>query len=323
MKIMVIGGAGYIGSVTNRELIKAGFDTVIFDSMEYGHDWAVGSTKLIKGNLVNLPDIQSALQAEKPDAVIHFASYIQMGESYRDPAKYYRNNITGALNLCQALTETGINKIVFSSSAGVYGTPDSVPIKEEAPKNPENPYGQNKLDIEHMLHWFDLAHGLKSIALRYFNAAGALPDSTLGEAHQPESHIIPIFIDRLLKNEPLTINGRDYKTPDGTCVRDYVHVLDLASAHIKAVKALTDGASSAAYNVGTGHGYSNLEIAQNLFEVAGKSVPVNYGDRRPGDADSLVADSTKLQTELDWKPEYSDLPTILKTALAWHQKRRS
>ncbi|OGD79024.1 UDP-glucose 4-epimerase GalE [Candidatus Collierbacteria bacterium RIFOXYB1_FULL_49_13] len=327
-KVFITGGAGYIGSVTNRFLKDQGYDTVIFDSMELGHDWAclpagkaISGTKLIQGNLTDKAAIKSALEAEHPDAVIHFGSYIQMGESYQNPGKYYRNNILGALNLLESMVELKLNHLVFSSSAGVYGSPDTVPIPETAPKLPENPYGQNKLDIENMLHWFDLAHGLTHIALRYFNACGAAPDWSLGEAHEPESHIIPIFINRALGGESLTINGQDYHTPDHTCVRDYVHVLDLASAHKLALEALLTGADSNVYNIGTGRGFSNLEIAREILQATGSSLPINYGPRRPGDADSLVADSSKIQAELGWKPVHSSLENIISTALAWHKSR--
>lgn len=318
-KIFITGGAGYIGSITNRFLKDLGFYTVIFDSMELGHDWAISGTELIKGNLTDKAAIYSALEKIQPDAIIHFGSYIQMGESYKNPAKYYRNNISGALNLFESMVELKLNNVVFSSSAGVYGSPKEVPIKEEFDKRPENPYGQNKLDIENMLHWFDLAYGLKHIALRYFNACGAALDSTLGEAHDPESHIIPIFINQALNDQPLTINGQDYHTPDHTCVRDYVHVLDLALAHKLALDSLLVGRDSDAFNVGTGKGYSNLEIAQEVLRAVGSSQPINYGPRRPGDADSLVADSSKIQTQLGWTPAYSDLPSIISTALAWHK----
>ena len=323
MKILVVGGAGYIGSMTNQELKKAGHQTVIFDSMEKGHQWAIEGTKLIEGNLLEKAQILKALQQEKPDAVMHFAAYIQMGESYEDPGKYYRNNVVGTLNLLEAMVDAEVDKIVFSSTAGVYGQPDSLPIAEDADKRPENPYGQTKLDIEHMLHWFNTAHNLNYVTLRYFNAAGAKLDGSLGEDHQPESHIIPIFIQRVLQDKDFYIFGDNYDTEDGTCVRDYIHVLDLASAHIKAVKAL-EGAQeddiNTAYNVGTGHGYSNKQIAETIIKVTGTDSSYSYQERRPGDADTLVADASKIKEHLGWEPKHSDLETIIESAWAWHQK---
>lgn len=319
-KILITGGAGYIGSITNRYLKEKGFETVVFDKMDRDKEWALFGTKLIKGNLQNKEEIKSALEAEKPDAAIHFAAFIEMGESYVNPAKYYRNNVLGSLNLLEAMVETGVNKLVFSSSAGVYGSPKIVPIKEDAPKNPENPYGQTKWDMEKMMGWFDKAHALKFIALRYFNACGATLDNLLGETHEPESHIIPIFLNKVKQGLPMQINGQDYNTPDKTCVRDYVHVEDLASAHHLALEALLSGSESTAYNLGTGNGYSNLQIANKIIEVTGSQTEIVYGPRRPGDADSLVADSSKIQTELNWKPEHSDLTTVIKTAWAWAQK---
>lgn len=323
MKILVVGGAGYIGSMTNQELKKAGHQTVIFDSMEKGHKWAIEDTKLIEGNLLEKAQILKALQQEKPDAVMHFAAYIQMGESYKDPGKYYRNNVVGTLNLLEAMVDAKVDKIVFSSTAGVYGQPDSLPISEDADKRPENPYGQTKLDIEHMLHWFNTAHDLNYVTLRYFNAAGAKLDGSLGEAHEPESHIIPIFIQRILENKDFYIFGDNYDTEDGTCVRDYVHILDLASAHIKALKALESGQKddiNTAYNVGTGHGYSNKQIAETIIKVTETDNSYSFQERRPGDADTLVADASKIQEHLGWEPKHSDLETIIESAWAWHTK---
>lgn len=321
MKILITGGAGYIGSVTNNLLKSQGHETVVFDSMELGHTWALQGTKLIKGDLKNFAEIESALKAEQPEAVVHFAAYIQAGESMAKPEKYFQNNTGGSLNLLKAMVESEVNRLVFSSTAAVYGTPKSVPIKEDFPLLPENAYGQSKLMVEEALRWTSrLRPNFRFVALRYFNACGALTDGTLGEAHEPESHIIPIFLDKVAKSEALTINGNDYHTPDGTCVRDYIHVSDLAEAHIKALEHLGSGGESDVFNVGTGKGYSNKEIAQTIFEVTGKSVDVNYGPRRPGDPDELVADSTKLQTTLSWKPAHSKLEDIIKDAWGWYQK---
>lgn len=323
MKILIVGGAGYIGSITNKQLQEQGHQTVIFDSMEKGHQWAIGDTLLIKGNLLNKEAITQALKEAQPDAVVHFAAYIQMGESYEDPGKYYQNNVGGSLNLLQAMVENDVENIVFSSTAGVYGQPETLPIPEDAGKRPENPYGQTKLDIEHMLHWFNTAHHLNYIALRYFNAAGAALDTSLGEDHRPESHIIPIFLKRILKNKDFFIFGDNYDTKDGTCVRDYIHVLDLASAHIKALQALEgdqEGDINTAYNVGTGHGYSNKQIAETIIKVTGTGNSYSYQERRSGDADTLVADASKIREHLGWEPKHSDLGTIIESAWAWHQK---
>jgi UDP-glucose 4-epimerase len=322
MKILVTGGAGYIGSITNQLLKQVGYETVVFDSMEYGHEWALEGTKLIKGDLKDPAAIAAAIKAERPVAVVHFAAYIQAGESMSRPEKYFQNNTGGSLNLLKAMLDNGVNSLVFSSTAAVYGTPASVPIKEDFPLNPENAYGQSKLMFEEALNWTSRLHEeFNFVALRYFNASGAVADGSLGEAHQPESHIIPIFIDKIAKGEPLTINGNDYQTPDGTCIRDYIHVSDLAGAHLKALEFLKNESRSEIFNVGTGKGYSNLEIAEAVFALTGKKVDIQFGSRRPGDPDELVADSGKLQSALGWEPKHSQLENIIQDAWNWYQKR--
>lgn len=321
-KVLIVGGAGYIGSITNKQLKDSGFDTVIFDSLENGHRWAIEGTPLIQGNLLNKEEIKSALEKEKPDAIVHFAAYIEAGESMKEPAKYFRNNVVGSLNLLDSMIETNIKNIVFSSTAAVYGTPDTTPITEYFPKKPENTYGETKLTVEKMLYWFNVAHNLNYIALRYFNACGAHPE--IGEAHQPESHIIPIFLNRIIQGQDFTIFGDDYNTPDGTCIRDYIHVLDLASAHIKALDALIaqqQDKINTAYNVGTGKGYSNKEIAETIIKVTNTQNTYSIGPRRPGDPDILIADSTKIQKALGWSPKHSNLEEIITSAYNWHRQK--
>jgi UDP-glucose-4-epimerase GalE len=322
MRILITGGAGYIGSITNNLLRQQGHETVVFDSMEYGHDWALKGTKLIKGDLKDFSAIDAAVKAVVPEAVIHFAAYIQAGESMQQPARYFQNNSGGSLNLLKALIDNQVPHLVFSSTAAVYGAPDSVPIKEDFSLKPENAYGQSKLMVEEALEWTSrLNREFKYVALRYFNACGADPEAGLGEAHEPETHIIPIFLDKVARGEPLTINGRDYNTQDGTCIRDYIHVLDLASAHIKALEHLEKNGQSDVFNVGTGKGYSNLEIAEALFTATDKKVEILYGPRRPGDPDILVADSAKLQRTLGWQPTHSKLDHIIADAWKWYQQR--
>jgi UDP-glucose 4-epimerase len=323
MKVLVIGGAGYIGSITNSELKKANFETVVFDSLEHGHKWAIKNTKLIRGNLLNLDEIKNALKSEKPNGVIHFAAYIEAGESMIDPAKYYRNNVIGSLNLLDAMVQTNANNLVFSSTAAVYGNPKRIPIAEKSPKKPTNCYGETKLAVEKMVKWFHKIHNINYVTLRYFNASGATVDGSLGEAHQPESHIIPIFLTRILQNKDFAIFGDDYNTPDGTCVRDYIHVNDLASAHILALKALLSKQNhkiNTAYNVGTGKGYSNKEIAEKIIQITKTKKSYQIEPRRSGDPDELVANSDKIKQVLSWSPRHSDLETIITTAFRWHKK---
>lgn len=307
MKVLVTGGEGYIGKIVNQELIKAGFETVIYD-LKNGHD------------IKNSDLLTKILTQEKIEAVMHFAAFIEMGESMAKPQKYFDNNFFGSVCLVNAMLKAKVNKLIFSSTAGVYGNPESLPIKETARKLPENPYGQSKWMTEQFLDFYDRAYGFKSISLRYFNAAGASLDGKMGENHQPESHLIPNIIKAVLSDKEFTLFGNDYPTADGTCVRDYIHVLDLAEAHILALKALENGHKTEVYNVGTGKGYSNLEVIKMAEKVAGKKIKVKIEPRRTGDANELVADSSKLQSEFKWRPKYSDLETIVKTAWRWHKK---
>lgn len=320
MKILVTGGAGYIGAVTAHELVKAGHEVVVFDNLQHGDRNRIDGMDLVVGDTTNFDLISQTLRSYHIEAVIHFAAWIEMGESMQDPGKYFYNNVYGTLQLLNAMVSERVDKLVFSSTAGVYGNPIKIPIAEDDPQNPLNPYGESKLIVEKMLRWFSEIHNLRSIAIRYFNAAGALPEGKLGESHDPESHLIPNIMKAVLEDREFTLFGDDYNTPDGTCVRDYIHVLDLASAHILALEALEKEHKTGVYNAGTGKGYSNKEIIAMIEKVSGRQVKVKVSPRRPGDADILVADSSKLQKELNWKPQYSDLETIIETAWQWHNK---
>lgn len=320
MKVLVTGGAGYIGSITSHELAKSGHEVAVYDSLVHGHEWAVQGLELIVGETQDKDFLLKILKERQIEAVIHFAAFIEVAESMRDPYQYFQNNVYGTLQLLAAMREVGVNKFIFSSSAGVYGNPQRLPIKEDDNKEPTNPYGETKVMVEKILSWFEKIHQVHSISLRYFNAAGATLDGKLGEAHDPESHLIPNLLKAALTDKPVTIFGNDYPTLDGTCVRDYIHVLDLAKAHIMALAALNKTPKSTVYNVGTGKGYSNKQVLAMIEKVIGKPLKANYASRRPGDAAELVADSAKLQTELGWRPQYSDLETIVKTAFSWHKQ---
>lgn len=318
MKVMVVGGAGYIGSITARSLTESGHDVVVADHFESHSKAKLGDIKTVQANLLDPESLNQAIVNFMPDVVMHFAAYIQMGESMKDPRKYYENNALGSRNLIEAMIRAGVTKMVFASSAGVYGNPVHVPIPEDDPKEPENPYGETKLVIERLLKWYGKAYDFHSISLRFFNAAGASLDGELGEDHQNESHIIPNIIKAQLTDKEFTLFGNDYPTEDGTCIRDYIHVLDLASAFTRAAEKLMEGAVTTAYNAGTGKGYSNKQIIEMVEKVSGKPVRVKYEPRRPGDANILIADAARIQKELGWNPNYSDLETIIKTAYEWH-----
>lgn len=318
-KILVTGGAGYIGSFIVRQLREEGNEVIIIDNFSDGHAEAVKGFRVENIDLLIQKDkLENLFVKEKFDAVIHMASLIQMGESFVDPYKYFHQNLGNALNLLDAMVKAEVKYMVFSSSAGVYGTPKSLPIKEDDIKDPENPYGETKLMIEHFLKWFDKAHGIKSISVRYFNAAGAAEDGSIGEDHPDESHIIPIFIKMALKGESPTIFGDDYDTPDGTNVRDYVHVIDLAKAHTLAIDALAKGAETNSYNAALSKGYSNNEIIKTIQEVTGLKFEAKVGERRKGDAPILYASNEKIKKELGWNPKY-DLKDMIKHAFIWHK----
>lgn len=318
-KILVTGGAGYIGSFMVRKLKDEGNEVIILDNLSCGHKEAVEGFRLEVIDLVTEKEkVLTLFQTEKFDAVVHMASFIQMGESFENPSKYYRNNVVGFLNLLDAMVEIDCKKLVLSSSAGVYGNPVKLPIEEEDPKNPLNPYGETKYIMERMLEDYDKAYGLKYISLRYFNAAGASLDGSIGEAHPEESHLIPNIITKALKGEEVEIFGNNYDTSDGTCVRDYIHVLDLVDAHALALKVLGEGKESNTYNMGIGKGYSNKEVISEIEKVGNLKVKVKYGPRRDGDASALFASNTKIKNELNWSPKYN-LTKIIETALIWHK----
>lgn len=321
MKILIIGGAGYIGSVTNAVLRDQGIETVVFDNLSLGHRTAVGDTKLIVGDLRNKVDINQALASESFDAVIHFAAFSLAGESMEKPYEYYDNNLRGALNFLEAIREHGNPSIIFSSTSAVYGYPSQVPVTEDAPIAPVSVYGSSKRMIEEMIEWWARIYRTRYVCLRYFNAAGAMTDGSLGEAHTHESHIIPIALDVASgKRDKFELYGKDYDTPDGTCIRDYIHVVDLASAHMKSVQYLARGGDSVAINLGVGRGYSNLEVLDTVERVTGGKIARSVSPRRSGDPAKLWADNTKAKTLLGWVPQYPELTTIVETAWKWHQK---
>ncbi len=318
-KILVTGGAGYIGSFIVRGLKDSGFEPFIVDNLSSGHKTSVSEFPVINIDLVaDKAKLLKLFKKEKFIGVIHMASFIQMGESFRDPSKYFNNNLISAINLLDVMVASGTKFIVFSSSAGVYGNPDRLPIKEDFPKNPLNPYGETKLMIEKILHWYDLAYGLKFVAIRYFNAAGASLDGSIGEDHPNESHLIPLILKSAIEGNSFTVFGDDYKTSDGSCVRDYVHVLDLASAHTKALGNLITGVHSNYYNAGAGRGYSNFEIIETIKKVTNLPIEIKIGQRREGDADSLYASIDKIKKDLDWEPKYA-IEEIVKSAYLWHK----
>lgn len=319
--VLVTGGAGYIGSHACKALSQAGYLPVTYDSLIHGHARAVKWGPLERGDILDRARLEKVLGYYKPIAIMHFAAFAYVGESLSDPGKYYRNNVMGSLALIQAAQQQKIDKIVFSSTCATYGTPNELPIRENTPQSPINPYGSSKLMVERMLQDFGVAHGLRAITLRYFNAAGADPEGEIGEAHEPETHLIPLLLDAASGRRPyVTIFGSDYETPDGTCIRDYVHVTDLADAHVKALEALEAGAPSGAFNLGNEQGFSVLEVVEVVKRVTGLHVPVTRADRRAGDPAALVSDSAKAREALGWQPRLAGLHDIVLTAWAWHQK---
>jgi len=320
LKILVTGGAGYIGSHTVYHLLREQYDVVVVDNLSRGHRHNVPPGRLRELSLGDTEALTRLCVEEKFDAVVHFAAFIAVGESTREPESYFANNVGGTLSLLTAMREADIRRLVFSSTAAVYGTPETVPIPEDAPFAPLSPYGESKVTVERILGWLDTYSGLRSIALRYFNACGAEPDSGLGEEHEPETHLIPLLFRAIRSGKPITIFGDDYDTPDGTCIRDYIHVSDLASAHILALNSLLGGGASSAMNVGTGEGHSVWEVVRAVEEVTGEKVPYEIGERRAGDPPVLVADSRKLQRELGWGPRYTSLRDIVATAWEFERK---
>ena len=320
--VLVTGGAGYIGSHTCKVLAKQGYLPVVFDNLSYGHEWAAKWGPLEHGDILDRSALDRAIEKHRPTACLHFAAFAYVGESVTDPGKYYRNNVVGSLTLLEALRDHGIDQFVFSSTCATYGVPQKLPIDETLPQAPINPYGATKLMVERIMADFHVAHGLRSVALRYFNAAGADADTEIGEDHNPETHLVPLVLDAASGDrDAITVFGTDYDTPDGTCIRDYIHVTDLAMAHVLALKALERGLEHRAFNLGNGQGYSVREVIASVERVTGRPVPVKFGDRRPGDPARLISDSARAGDELHWSPQITDLDTIIATAWAWHQRR--
>lgn len=321
MRVLVLGGAGYIGSHTALELVKAGNEVIVADNLSTGYLAAVPKgAKFCKGDLHDFEFLDDLLKAEKPDAVIHFAAFSLVGESVTNPLKYYDNNLCGTKVLLDAMVKNGIDKIVFSSTAATYGEPKTIPILESDPTSPTNPYGETKLAMERMFHWTAAAHGMRYVSLRYFNACGADESGEIGEAHNPESHLIPLILQVPNgQRETISIYGTDYDTPDGTCIRDYIHVTDLAQAHILAVKYLMDGGKSDIFNLGNGVGYSVREVIKTARRVTGHPIPATETPRRAGDPARLVASSDKAKKVLGWKPVHDSLEEIIASAWKWHK----
>jgi len=318
MKVLVTGGAGYVGSHAVRALLQAGHQVWVYDNLSCGHAASVPEGELIVADLADQQRLEAELSDKRIDAVLHFAALALVGESVTNPAIYYQNNVVGTLKLLEAMRKTGVWRLVFSSTTATYGVPEQIPITEQERQDPINPYGFTKLVIEHAMADYATAYGMGYAALRYFNASGAASDSSIGEDHKPESHLIPLVLKVALgQREQIAIFGTDYPTPDGTCIRDYVHVEDLASAHVKALERLRIG-SGLKLNLGTGHGQSVRQVIEACCKVSGVSIRVSEEDRRPGDPPELVADSTLAQKTLEWTPRYTDIESIVQTAWAWH-----
>jgi len=323
MNILVTGGAGYIGSHTAKLLATRGHQPVVFDDLTQGHDWAVKWGPLERGTLVDADRLRDVFARHRIDAVVHFAANALVGESMTNPSKYFHNNTVGTLTLLDAMRAAGVGTIVFSSTCATYGNPIRVPIDETHPQVPVNPYGESKLMVEKLLHWYGVVHGLRWIALRYFNAAGADPDGEIGEDHDPESHLIPLVIGATMRTRPpVTVFGSDYPTPDGSAIRDYVHVADLADAHLRAIERLGSGTPSQAINLGTGRGHSVLEVIETVKRVSGKDVPFVAAGRRAGDPPELVAAPARARDVLGWTCAYAELEVIVQHAWRWHESRR-
>lgn len=327
MAILVTGGAGYIGSHSVLTLQKAGYEVIVLDNLVYGHqdlvEKALGA-RLVVGDTCDRPLLQQLFYDYKIEAVMHFAAYAYVGESVTKPAKYYQNNVVGTFTLLEAMLKAGVNNFVFSSTCATYGVPDSVPIKEEQPQNPINPYGATKLMVERILQDFAHAYDFRSVCLRYFNAAGADPEGRLGEDHSPETHLIPLVLQTALGHrDSISIFGTDYDTPDGSCIRDYIHVLDIAQAHILALKYLLEDGKTDVFNLGNGNGFSVQEVIETARQITGKEIKAEVSDRRPGDPPILVGSGEKARQILGWQPQYSDLNDIITHAWQWHQKRHA
>jgi len=326
--VLVTGGAGYIGSHAVRELARAGHAVVVFDNLSAGYRAAAeaaldGSGEIIDGDIRDTARVTETLRSRRIDAVMHFAASLSVGESVRDPLGYYGNNVIGALSVLQSMVAAGVGRLVFSSTAAVFGNPERTPITEDHPTRPINPYGETKLAVERALPHFERAYGVRSVVLRYFNAAGADPDGRLGEDHVPEQHVIPRAIDAAMGRGSFQVFGEDYDTPDGTCLRDYIHVTDLATAHVLALGSLREGGASAVYNLGNGRPTSVREVLDAVARVTGRRVPYERGDRRPGDPGVLYASSDRIRRDLGWQPRYEDIETIVRTAWRWRDAHPS
>jgi UDP-glucose 4-epimerase len=318
--ILVTGGAGYIGSHVVKELLRRNYTPIVFDNLQTGHRNAAMDALLVEGDLSDQKKLKETFQSRPIDAVMHFAADCSVGESVQNPVKYFTNNVRNSLKLIDMMEEFKINKIVFSSSAAVYGEPEGIPIPEEHSCAPANPYGETKWIFEKVLQAFHDAGKLNFVSLRYFNAAGADPEGKFGEDHSPETHLIPLVIKAALSGDPVPVYGTDYQTPDGTCIRDYIHVTDLAHAHILALRKLDQGKISGIYNLGNGNGYSVREVIKTVEKVTGRKVASVDSPRRPGDPARLVASSEKIRKDLGWVPRYPNLETIVETAWEWHRK---
>jgi UDP-glucose-4-epimerase GalE len=320
--ILVTGGAGYIGSHACKALAKAGYEPVAYDNLVYGHREAVRWGPLIEGDLGDRTLLAETIQRHKIAAVMHFAAFAYVGESVEKPEKYFHNNVVNSFGLMETMLATGVKQIVFSSTCATYGLPEVMPIREDTPQHPVNPYGETKLMIERALHWHGIAHGIRHVALRYFNAAGADPEGEIGEAHDPETHLIPLILDAASKRRAqIDVFGTDYPTPDGTAIRDYIHVQDLAEAHVLALRYLENGGASVALNLGTGEGHSVRATIEAAKRITGHPIPSRDTTRRAGDPPVLVADAAKARALLGWTPKLASLDRIIETAWSWHQKR--
>jgi UDP-glucose 4-epimerase len=321
MKILVTGGAGYIGGTLTRLLLSQGHAVTVYDNLCHSKRLAVDAkAEFVEGDVADRPLLEETLSRGRFDGVMHFAALIEAGESMKRPEIYFRNNTAASLTLLEAMLATGHDRLVFSSTAACYGEPESTPILEDAKLQPTNPYGESKLLVEQMLRWMNVSHGLNYASLRYFNVAGAIEG--YGEAHEPESHLIPLILDVALgRRTSIKIFGRDYPTKDGTCIRDYIHVRDLAEAHLLALGALSEAKSRLIYNIGNGQGFTVLEVIESVRRVTGRPITVEECPRRPGDPAVLVASSEKIKTELGWTPKFAELDQIVASAWEWHQKR--
>ena len=319
--ILIVGGAGYIGSHFNKEITKKGYKTVVLDNLVHGHKEFARWGNFIQADLKNTDDIKKIFDKYPISSVMHFAAYAYVGESVTNPEKYYTNNVVNTLNLLNIMKEYNVKNFIFSSSCATYGVPEQIPIPEEHPQNPINPYGKGKLMVEYILADYSIAYDMKYISLRYFNAAGADPDTEIGEWHDPETHLIPLILDVPIgRKESISVFGTDYDTADGTCIRDYIHVTDLADAHILALEHLLDGGNSDVFNLGNGNGYSVFEVINAVERITGKNIKTINTNRRQGDPPRLIGSSEKAKAVLGWKPKYDSLETIIETAWNWHKK---